>query len=287
MVVRQQEAVDVAEAALNLEQAGVIQRDSPVPYYFQLCTYIEARIQSKDVLPGQLLPSEQVFCDLLGISRTVVRQAMAELSRKGLVTKQNGKRSVVSLRKHETGLLQTMEGFHEDAVARGQKPSTQVLQFKVVGADAEVAQALAIDQGEPVILLRRLRFLDGVPQVLVVSYLPEKLCPELLLEDLSDRSLYKILARRFGLVVSRGYRTIEAIALKSADARLLRVRAGAPALLLKSIGLLENGTPLEYFIAKHRGDRSKFEVRLVSAEADQRSGVSRKAHAQPSAVGLD
>ena len=125
------------------------------------------------------------------------------------------------------------------------------------------------------------------PEVLVVSYLPEKLCPELLLEDLSDRSLYKILARRFGLVVSRGYRTIEAIALKSADAQLLRVRAGAPALLLKSIGLLENGTPLEYFIAKHRGDRSKFEVRLVSAEADQRSGVSRKAHAQPSAVGLD
>jgi GntR family transcriptional regulator len=34
-------------------------------------------------------------------------------------------------------------------------------------------------------------------------------------------------------------------------------------LLLKSVGLLEDGTPLEYFIAKHRGDRSKFDVRLV------------------------
>jgi GntR family transcriptional regulator len=265
LVARPTASADAREARLDLEQAGVIQRDSPVPYYFQLCTYIETRIKRKDLRPGQLLPSEQEFCDALGISRTVVRQAMAELSRKGFVTKQNGKRSMISQPKHETGLMQTMEGFHEDSIARGQKPTTQVLKFEVIGADAEVAQALRIAEGEPVIMLYRLRFLDDVPEVLVVSYLPEKLCPELLLEDCSSQSLYKTLARKFGLSISSGYRTIEAIALNRADARLLGVRTGSPALLLKSIGLLENGTPLEYFIAKHRGDRSKFEVRLVRA----------------------
>jgi len=66
-----------------------------------------------------------------------------------------------------------------------------------------------------------------------------------------------------GLRIARGFRTIEAIALDRAEARLLGVKAGSPALLLTSIGLLEDGTPLEYFVARHRGDRARFEVRLV------------------------
>ena len=248
---------------VTIQRAGVIQHDSPVPYYFQLSTYIEARIKSKEWQPGQLLPSEQEFCDVLGISRTVVRQAMADLDRKGLITKQNGKRSTVAHPKYEGGLMQTLRGFYEDAVAKGQKPSTQVLKFKVIGADAEVAQALKLAEGEPVIMLDRLRSLDGDPEVLVVTYLPEKMCPELVHEDFSNQSLYEALSRKYGLTITQGFRTIEAIALDRADAKLLGLRAGSPALLLKSIGLLESGTPLEYFIAKHRGDRSKFEVRLV------------------------
>ena len=76
------------------DQANVVRHDSPVPYYFQLASYIEQEIKAKHLLPGQLMPSEQEICEKLGISRTVVRQAMASLERKGLITKQSGKRSL-------------------------------------------------------------------------------------------------------------------------------------------------------------------------------------------------
>jgi GntR family transcriptional regulator len=56
---------------------------------------------------------------------------------------------------------------------------------------------------------------------------------------------------------------VEAIALGRADAKLLGLRSKSPALLLKSVGMLEDGTPLEYFVAKHRGDRSRFHIDLV------------------------
>jgi GntR family transcriptional regulator len=252
---------------IRIERTGVVQRDSPIPYYYQLISHIETKIKSKEWQPGQLLPSEQAFCDTLGISRTVVRQAMAELDSKGLIAKQNGKRSIVAHPKYEGGLMQTMHGFYEDAVAKGQQPSTLVLRFKVVGAHAEVAHALKLSEGDPVIMLDRLRFLDGAPEVLVVTYLPEKMCPSLVLEDMSNKSLYETLSTKYGLTIFKGFRTIEAIALDRADAKLLGLRAGSPALQLKSIGLLESGAPLEYFIAKHRGDRAKFEVRLVSSSS--------------------
>jgi GntR family transcriptional regulator len=245
------------------EQPEIVKHDSPVPYYFQLSSYIEQEIKSKRFVAGQLMPSEQEMCDKLGISRTVVRQAMADLERKGLITKQSGKRSAISHPTYNGSLMQNLRGFYEDAVSKGQKPTTRVLELKVVPAEGEVKEALKLADGDPVFRLNRLRFLNGEPEVLVVTYIPENKCPKLIHEDLSNQSLYELLARKYGLVITRGYRTVEAIALDRADAKLLGLRPKSPALLLKSVGLLEGGAPLEYFVAKHRGDRSKFHISLV------------------------
>jgi GntR family transcriptional regulator len=251
------------EEVVLFDGKGVIQRDSPVPYYYQLVQYIEKKIKTHEWKPGQVLPSEQEFCEHLDVSRTVVRQAMTTLANEGLVNKQNGKRSSVGHPKYTGGLMQDLRGFHEDALAKGQRPSTRVLELKVIPANGDVAEALRLKEGEPVIMLNRLRFLDGEPTVLVVTHIPERMCPSLVGEDLASRSLYEVLATKYNLVITKGFRTIEAVSATRQEARLLGVKAGSPLLLLKSIGLLEDGTPLEYFIARHRGDRSKFQVRLV------------------------
>jgi GntR family transcriptional regulator len=72
-----------------------------------------------------------------------------------------------------------------------------------------------------------------------------------------------LLASKYGLSVSKGHRTIQAVRASREDAKLMGIKAGSPTLLLKSIGLLQDGTPLEYFVARHRGDRSIFSVRLA------------------------
>lgn len=245
------------------DSPGIVKHDSPIPYYFQLSSYVEQKIKAKELVPGCLMPSEQEICERLGISRTVVRQAMADLERKGLVTKQSGKRSAIAYPTYNGSLMQNLRGFYEDAVSKGQKPTTRVLDLRVQPAEGEVAEALKLKQGAPVIMINRLRFLDGEPEVLVVTYIAESKCPGLVEEDLTNQSLYELLARKYRLVIAQGYRTVEAIALDPADAKLLNLRAKSPALLLKSVGLLEDGDPLEYFVAKHRGDRSKFHINLV------------------------
>jgi GntR family transcriptional regulator len=245
------------------DQADIVKHDSPVPYYFQLSSFIEQQIKSKRLVAGQLLPSEQEICEKLGVSRTVVRQALAGLERDGFINKQNGKRSAISYPKYDGSLMQNLRGFYDDAVSKGQKPTTRILGLKVVPAEGELAGILKLNEGEPVIMLTRLRFLDDAPEVLVVTHIPEIKCPNLLREDLTDRSLYGVLAQKYGLVISQGHRTVEAIPLDRVDAKLLEVRPRSPALLLKSVGFLADGTPLEYFVAKHRGDRSKFHIDLV------------------------
>jgi GntR family transcriptional regulator len=250
---------------VRLESAQIVDHSSPVPFYVQLSGYIERQIKDHNWTAGQLLPSEQELGSAAGVSRTVVRQAIAELERKGLIAKQSGKRSSVAFPKYEGSLMQNLRGFYDDALAREQRPYTKVLGLRVIPATPEIGDALHIEEGASVIELNRLRFLDDEPAVVVVTYLPQSMCPGLVNEDLANESLYRLLVQKYGLRITQGFRTIKAIALDRESARLLGVRTGSPALLLKSIGLLTDGRPLEYFIAVHRGDRAQFEVKLVSA----------------------
>jgi len=75
--------------------------------------------------------------------------------------------------------------------------------------------------------------------------------------------LYRLLRQKLGLIMVKGVRTIRAIAITGREAMLLEVPPRSPGLLLTSVGYLSDGTPLEYFVSKHRGDTSEFEVQLV------------------------
>ena len=248
---------------VSMKKLPPVDHGSPLPLYFQLCRIIEQKIEAKQWRPGQELPSEQLFCETFRLSRTVVRQALSELEHKGLIKKRNGKLSTIAYPSYHGGLMQSLRGFHEDATSRGLETSTKVLDFKVIPADRDIAEHLALREGEAVVMLNRLRFLSGEPEVLVVTYLPFNMCQAILGVDFTNRSLYEVLDREFGLRIAKGARRIQAIALDKADARLLGVKAGSPALLLASVGHLADGSPLEYFVSKHRGDRSQFEVQLV------------------------
>lgn len=55
-----------------------------------LAARIEAQITAGDLLPGQRLPTEQAIMEATGVSRTVVREALATLRAKGLIHTRQG-----------------------------------------------------------------------------------------------------------------------------------------------------------------------------------------------------
>jgi GntR family transcriptional regulator len=148
-------------------------------------------------------------------------------------------------------------------VERGHTPITQVLKHEVLPANKKVAAYLGIAPDTAVVEIKRLRFVEDEPIVLVTSYLPYHLCPALADVDLTNQSLYKFLEQECGVMIARGRRTIEAVAANENEAELLQIDRGAPLILLDSVSYLEDGTPIEYYHAVHRGDRSRFEVELM------------------------
>lgn len=71
-------------------------------------------------------------------------------------------------------------------VEQGLKPITQVLHQHVVPANPTVAKYLKLEPETPVIEIARLRSVQGVPIVLVTTYLPYVLCPNLVTDDLNN-----------------------------------------------------------------------------------------------------
>jgi GntR family transcriptional regulator len=146
---------------------------------------------------------------------------------------------------------------------RGHKVFTQVLRQQVIPANEKIASYLEIEPDTPVIDVHRLRFIDNEPIVLVTSYLPHDLCQQLANADLSHQSLYAFIEENCGIMITSGRRYIEAVAANKSEANLLQIEVGSPLILLDSVSYLEDGRPIEYYHAVHRGDRSRFEVELV------------------------
>ena len=247
----------------ELDSDEAIQKDSPLPLYFQLKELLRQEIESGHWRPGQRIPSEAELCQAFDISRSVTRQALRELQYQGLLYRERGKGTFVAQPKISESLMQDLSGFYEDMVAKGLTPVTKVLRQEIQPADKKIANYLQIELGDKVIVIERLRSVGSEPINLVTTYLPYDICPDVIDEDLNTQSLYALLEKKHGLELSHGRRTIEAVAANQYEAQLLGVEEGVPLVLLDSVSYLRDSRPIEYFHAVHRGDRSRFEVEVV------------------------
>lgn len=260
-----------------------IDRRSPVPFYVQLKEALTKAIQAGEWKSGDRLPGELELCQVTGVSRTVVRQALQELGYEGVILREKGRGTFVAEPKiSSTSLVHSLAGFHQDMAERGLEPHSQVLEQVMQPASPQVAGYLHLEPLAPVIKLERLRYIDQEPIVLVTSYLPYELCPLAANADFTQQSLYGFLDSSYQLTLSRGRRRIEAVVATEALAELFQIKVGSPLIRMESVSFERNDRPVEYFIGYFRGDRSRFEMEVVRFD-----GQSDSAHLPPKPMDED
>lgn len=242
-----------------------------MPFYHQLKQLIIADIARHDRRPGDRLPGDMALCDTYGVSRTVVRQALGELELEGVIVRQKGRGTFVAPTPANDGLIARLTGLHHDLSARGVRLRSVVTSIGVAPADDSQAAALEIPSDASVVHIERLRLVGDKPLVFTVTDIPYDLAPGLEQADLTDRSLYDVLAADHAIRLVHSRRVVEATQAGVRLGRLLQVRSCDPLLVLRSVSTGEEGRPVESFVAFHRADRSRFEVELPRARST--SGV--------------
>lgn len=231
-----------------------VNRNSPVPLYHQVSEHLRQQITSGQLASGEHLPNEIELAAVYGLSRPTMRQALDELVRDGLIVRRRGVGTVVMPHDFRRGASPT--SIFEDLARSGREPSTSVLSIASVVADAETAATFGA--AGTVIAVERVRLADGVPLVLMRNWLPPRYA-DLGAGELERTGLYRVMAGR-GDVAVKARKSIRACAATSRDARLLRLRRGAPLLRVRHVGYDATGTPIDVGDHLFRADDYAVEV---------------------------
>jgi GntR family transcriptional regulator len=243
---------------------ALIDRTSPIPYYFQLAELLEQEITGGRWPSDFQLPSEPELCEQFGLSRTTVRQALARLEKRGLIERLKGQGTFVRQGPPGLWLLQSSEGFFQDEVDRlGRTVTSRIVRAERGTLPAWACQALELMPHSEGATLERLRSVDGLVALYVANHLVAAVADAALAIANPNESLYRRLREQADVVPHGGRRTLEAIAAEPWLAELLELPAGAPVAFIESVSWDEGMLPFDCYRAWLRTDRTRVDIQAA------------------------
>jgi DNA-binding GntR family transcriptional regulator len=237
-----------------------VDRNSPVPLYFQVAQRLEQMIESGELATGTRLENEIDLADRLGLSRPTMRRAIEYLVGKGLLVRKRGVGTQVLHPKVQRQVELT--SLYEDLAQTRRDPSTRVLSFSREPAPDALALELGLPEDTEVYVFERLRYADGEPLALMRNHVPANLL-RLSAEDLETQGLYNLL-RASGINLRIARQSIGGRAATSAEAKALSEAKGAPLLTMERAAYDDQGRAVEHGDHIYRASRYSFDLTLTA-----------------------
>jgi DNA-binding GntR family transcriptional regulator len=236
-----------------------LNRNGPIPLYFQVEQRIEKAIMDGHLSAGARLENEVALGERLNLSRPTIRRAIQDLVDKGLLVRRRGIGTQVVHGRVTRGVELT--SLFDDLNQGNQKPSTRVLSHTLDKANDTVADRLGVSVGSPVLHTKRVRIADGVPVAVLENWLPEQFT-DISESELSDVGLYEIIRSR-GVAIRVAKQKIGARTSNAAEAALLDVDRGTALLTMERAAFDSSGKGIEFGSHYYRPDLYSFEMTLV------------------------
>ncbi|MDR1421008.1 MAG: GntR family transcriptional regulator [Treponema sp.] len=238
-----------------------LDKNVPIPLYYQLKKQLYSLIEKAVLKEGAMLPPENELCERLYVSRPTIRQAFSELVAEGYLSRYKGRGTFVSKPKVEERFFSKLESFNREMISKGLAPRTKVLVLEKLAGPQEANEKLEIPLDASLIHIKRLRMADDIPLVYLDTFLPHDQYRKLLKVDFNVNSLYDSLEKFYQVKVNHVRREIEAVNAHKKDAELLQIAKNRAISLVKTIAYSKDAhLPVEFSVARYRGDMNKFTV---------------------------
>ena len=174
--------------------------------YKQIAEDLREQISTGTLRPGGQLSTEPMLAATYDASRSTVRLAIGLLIQQGLVETRQGMGTyvtepatpftVVLSREEDWQAGEPTDAALQPTGKRANGPATETFQAETTRADTEVATALNVAEGTPIMVRRTHRYLDKDPWSLIASYYPMEIVKGTALEQVgpSAKSASQILA---------------------------------------------------------------------------------------------
>lgn len=223
-------------------------QESPTfsPLYRQIKSLILQALESGEWRPGQVIPSEQELAARFSVSQGTVRKAIDEMAADNLLIRKQGKGTFVASHNDPRSLFRFLRLAPMDGVLA--HPQSVPMDCWRAKAGQEASRVLGIEQGDPIIIVRRILKFALKPVVVDEIYLPGEIFQGLTLEVLQNwnGSLYSLFETRFGLRMIRAQERIRAVAADRSTSEALKVAEGTPLLSVERVTYTYGDRPVEW-----------------------------------------
>ncbi len=206
---------------------------SPVPLYFKVMTAFRDNILSGEWRTGFQLPGELDLARRLDVSVITVRQALADLTREGLVRRERAKGTFVTW----SGPVKQPINLEIDAAnlvsINPEGTSFKVLRIDTKTAAPELRRDFNLDADEKITKITRVRMAYGRPLAFVNSYVPARMLDKVPRDRLLKQPLTNIIEDRLGIKIA-GLKLV--VSAKLADHQVsahLEIPTGSPVLFVE------------------------------------------------------
>src|ERR1700760_1206189 len=159
----------------------------------QVADGIERGIADGRFSAGEKLPGEMEIAETYRVHRHTVRRALAALAERGLVRAERGSGTYVEAPRLAYP-LRSRTRFSEIVGAGGHEPRGQLIEASSDTATRELARALALKTGAPLVRIEALRLADKTPICVSTTWLSAERFPDAGEIFAGHRSMTKLLA---------------------------------------------------------------------------------------------
>jgi GntR family transcriptional regulator len=247
------------------DSSDALDHKSAIPLYFQLQEVLKERIELGAWQPGKPIPSETELCETFGVSRTVIRQALAVLEQDGQISRSQGRRSIVLPPKIEP----RAGGISRLLITRNADVQITALSAARQQAPKRISDQLGLAAKDAVFRVMSLVRLQGTPISLFDSYFPVRAgasladaLPETLPADIPSDFVFRP-------ELGRTKVSIETSFCSKWEAEQLQIPYHGAVFVTfatESRVIRSNETPFEVARGVYRADRVQFRLELAEDE---------------------
>ncbi|HEX4006817.1 MAG TPA: GntR family transcriptional regulator [Acidobacteriaceae bacterium] len=231
---------------------------SEEPAYKRIQAAIRRRIDSGQLKPGNLVPSERELARLHRVSLMTARHALTELARDGIVERRHGAGTFVAPPRVQFNKLL---GYTEQMASLGLTAHSRIVSSAIVNREHEIAARLGLQPTSRLGRLERVRHAGDEPVALEICYWSADDFPALLDAPLDRVSLFSLLEQECGVQMAYADEEIDATDADQRMADLLAIPRGAPLLRMRQLIFSTTGKATVYVTGFYRSGRHTLRIR--------------------------
>lgn len=234
------------------------------PLHLKISEQLRRQILSGDYPPGEQFPSEYQLVERFGVSRTTIRQAIANLISQGLVVSRQGKGVFVTERRKVTYSLSSPMVFLEADMAQ---QGISFLAKRLEAGLVEVPDAAQhLFETSTAYCQKKLLEINGAPGALDVTYVPPPF-GEFFADPSAHQMMFPVLEQH-GIIIDRIEAILECTHANPKESLYLKVPLGHPLIVYRHTAYTTGDRPIAYGETTSRGDRFCYSLEIRRGGSD-------------------